>query len=144
MGDATWILLTDGYYIKLLFKSDDDAELHTYREEDFEKSSDITYELITRYKNNRIAEEKRLSSSSADIPAYTFSKVANFLEEKHKSNIFKSLVIVAPQDILEVVEQSFSGSLLNVITNKISGDYLKLSQDKLQNLLAKEMVATQQ
>jgi len=140
MEDAIWILLTDGYYIKLLFTSDDDSELHTYRAEDFEKSSDITYELITRYKNNNIPDEERLSpSSSADIPAYTFNKVASFLEEKHKNKIFKSLVIVAPQNILDVIEKCFSGSLLNVITNKIPGDHLNLSQDKLQNLLAKEM-----
>lgn len=144
MGDVTWILLTDGYYIKLLYTSDDDDELHTYREEDFEKSSDITYELITRYKNNSVPDKERLSPSSADISTYTFSKVSSFLEEKYKSKIFKSLVIVAPQNILEVIEQSFSGSLLDVVTNKIPGDYLKLSQDKLQNLLVKEMAETKQ
>ena len=131
MESATWILLTDGYYIKLLFTTANDGNLHTYRAEDFEKSSDITYELLTRYKKDSDPDQELLSPASADNPAYTLSKITCFLEEKYENKSFKSLIIIAPQNVLDALEQYFSRQLLDVVVNKITGDYLNLSQDKL-------------
>lgn len=137
MSEKTWILLTDGYYIKLLYISENDSTLKTYREADFDNSSEITYSLITRYKIDHSGNQTQPHSEDVETTDYTLKTMSGFLESKLEENAFGNLVILGPDEVLTALENNFSTDLLNTIRQKISGDYMNSPLDKLQEIIAK-------
>ncbi len=129
MSNRTWILITDSYYIKLLYVAEDGHTIKTYREADFDNSSDITYNLITRYKQNNS------DSDNLESPEYVLNSIASFLNDKVKENAFDELIVIAPDNVHVALQTIFSAQLLNAVKQKISGDYINLSLDKLQAII---------
>lgn len=129
MSNRTWILITDSYYIKLLYVAEDGHSIKTYREADFDNSSDITYNLITRYKQNNS------DSDNLESPEYVLNSIASFLNDKVKENAFDELIVIAPDNVHVALQTIFSAQLLNAVKQKISGDYINLSLDKLQAII---------
>jgi hypothetical protein len=141
MSKKIWILLTDGYYIKIIYVPEGEDILRTYREADFDNSSDLTYNLITRYKNpnNSVATQKE--NNDYESPIYLLALLSGFLEEKRQEGTFNSLIIVAPDNVQELLGQYLTSGTLNLIKHKVIGDYLNLSLDKLQDMLANKILA---
>ena len=135
MDDFTWVLLTDGYYIKLFYYSGDPKKLHAYRDGDFEHSSVITYNLITRHKKTTTDNSIKDLKSDIETPGYVLEMVCDFLIKHYDNKSFSSLAIVAPQPVMNIIEQIFPETLLGVIQTRITGDYLNLPQDELEHLL---------
>jgi protein required for attachment to host cells len=135
---VTWVLLTDGYYIRILFNTGQDATLNVYRESDFEKSSDITYKLITRYRVEKSTNENAQSdlSNKIDEADLMFELLNKFLSEKADKNEFNFLLVIAPQSILDRLNDGFPENVMERISDCIPGDYLILSQDRLEVALA--------
>ncbi len=129
MSNRTWILITDSYYIKLLYVAEDGHSIKTYREADFDNSSDITYNLITRYKQNNS------DSDNLESPEYVLNFIASFLNDKVKENAFDELIVIAPDNVHVALQTIFPAQLLNAVKQKISGDYINLSLDKLQAII---------
>ncbi len=129
MSNRTWILITDSYYIKLLYIAEDNRTIKTYREADFDNSSDITYNLITRYKQNNS------DSDNLESPEYVLNFIASFLNDKVKENAFDELIVIAPDNVHVALQTIFPAQLLNAVKQKISGDYINLSLDKLQAII---------
>ena len=136
MLQKIWILLTDGYYIKIIFVPEGEDSLRTYRDADFDNSSDLTYNLITRYKNSNDGVTIQANNIDYESPAYVLKLLSGFLEEKRQDGAFNSLIIVAPDNVQELLDQYLASDTLNLIAHKVSGDHLNLSLDKLQDVLA--------
>ncbi|NNE37904.1 MAG: hypothetical protein HKN08_06320 [Gammaproteobacteria bacterium] len=135
MSEITWILLTDGYYIKLLYYSGSDSTLKTYREDDFDNSSEITYTLITRYKNAPAGNQLQADAEDIEAPDYVLKLTSEFLNNKLEETAFNSLIIIAPDEVQDAIERNFSPDLMNCIKHKISGDHMNLPLDKLQIII---------
>jgi hypothetical protein len=137
MGEGkTWVVLTDGYYIKILYFQGQDSNLNVYRDDDFEHSSDITYRLITRYRRTGADEENIGKDMPAgDSSGYLLSELSAFLSEKYGLGAFEKLLIAAPGDIMENLEARLPDDISARIIARVEGDYLQLAQDQLEALL---------
>ncbi|MGY8815313.1 MAG: baeRF12 domain-containing protein [Gammaproteobacteria bacterium] len=141
---VTWVVFTDGYYIRIMFNDGLDTSLKVYRDGDFEKSSDITYKLITRYRvqqtsNNILPGE---SSKLDSNPDYLFGLLGEFLLEQASINTFNDLIVVSPEPILDKLNDYLPELVIKRIIASIPGDYLMLSQDKLEETLATYLPTT--
>jgi hypothetical protein len=135
---VTWAVFTDGYYIRIMFNDGLDTSLKVYRDADFEKSSEITYKLITRYRvqdssNNIVPGD---SSNLDSNPDYLFDLLGKFLLEQANINAFDDLIVVSPKPILDKLNDYLPDLVNKRIIANIPGDYLMLSQDKLEEALA--------
>ncbi|MGK0296801.1 MAG: hypothetical protein ACI9XC_000394 [Gammaproteobacteria bacterium] len=135
---VTWVVFTDGYYIRIMFNDGLDTSLKVYREADFEQSSDITYKLITRYRvqqsSNSIVPGE--SSNLDTNPDYLFDLLGKFLFEQASINTFNDLIVISPGPILDKLNDYLPELVVKRIIASIQGDYLMLSQDKLEEALA--------
>ncbi len=124
----TWVVLTDGYFIKVMYFTGDEIHLSTYREGDFEHSSDITYKLITRY---------RQTSGNAQDGSVNplYGLLTDLLTEHLKKGDFSELILLAPEQELKKLKETLPDVLTNHIGTSITGDYLAQPQDQLETLL---------
>ena len=127
---TTWVVLTDGYFIKIMYFNGEQIHLATYRDGDFEHSSDITYKLITRY---------RQASKDKDTPNPLYNLLTDFLTAHLKQGDFSELIFIAPEKELETLYEKLPEVLKNHTNTRISGDYLALSQDQLETLLKNKL-----
>ena len=128
---TTWVVLTDGYFIKIMHYSGEQIRLSTYREADFEKSSDITYQLITRYREQDVNNKDRSN--------LLYTLLTDFLTEHLKNGDFSQLVFIAPEKELDKLNKTLPDVLTAHIGKNITGDYLALSQDQLEEVLIQEL-----
>lgn len=135
MSDGiTWVILTDGNYIKIMFNTVKGGELKTLRDDDFEHTSVIAYKMVTRKRAltlNQAAQDNREQELG-----FFLQLLADFLLKQHQSNAFQNLVLVAPGDIVDRVRNYLPEPVKSQITSTIREDYLALTQDKLQEKLA--------
>jgi uncharacterized membrane protein YheB (UPF0754 family) len=122
----TFVVLTDGYYFKLMYYTDKSNTLLTYRNADFEHSSELTYKLITRMKD----------APDADISSYSIKEIVELLTRQYEEKLFNQLVLIAPEEVMTKLELALPDPIKKLVKNKVIGDYLHLSQDKLENDLA--------
>jgi hypothetical protein len=127
---TTWVVLTDGYFIKIMYFTGEPVCLSTYREDDFEKSSDITYQLITRF---------RESNDNKDRSNLLYTLLIDFLTAHLKNGDFSELIFLAPEDELIKLNDTLPDILITHIGKNIPGDYLALSQDQLESVLIEEL-----
>lgn len=134
--DITWVVLTDGYYIRIMFYQGQDITLNVYREGDFEKSSDITYKLIIRYRNQEDQSADALKpAEQLDKPGFLLNILGKFLTEKANQNKFEKIIVVGPQVVLDKLNDNLPEDVCNMIIAKIPGDFLSYSQDRLEETL---------
>ena len=134
--DITWVVLTDGYYIRIMFYQGQDITLNVYREGDFEKSSDITYNLIIRYRNQEDQSADALKpAEQLDKPGFMLNILGKFLTEKADQNKFGKIIVVGPQVVLDKLNDNLPEDVCNMIIAKIPGDFLSYSQDRLEETL---------
>lgn len=128
----TWVVLTDGYYIKIMFYSGDIIRLSTYRDDDFENSSELTYKLITRKRR-----EQALSGEAADEEGLLYKLLGDFLGEKLEAQAYSALLLAAPAEELVKLDSSLPDAVTECIIYRVEGDFLALSQERLEAALSK-------
>ena len=130
---TTWVILTDGNYIKIMFSNTPGGELKTLRDGDFEHTSVIAYQMVTRKR------ALTLQSSGKDTlkeeQGFFLQLLAEFLVKQQESNAFQKLILVAPGDIVDIVKERLPKSANDRIVATVKEDYLLLSQDKIQERL---------
>ena len=135
--DTTWVVLTDGYYIRIMFYKGQKVSLNTYRDGDFEKSSEITYKLITRERNTgdgEIESTHRLDHTE-NKEDYLFELLPGFLSEHAEINTYESLILTAPDSVIKKLKSFLPEVVVARIKAFIPGDYLYLSQDRLEEVI---------
>lgn len=129
----TWVVLTDGNYIKIMFNTSRGGELKTLREADFENTSIIAYRMVTR---KRALTLNGTNNSREQEINYFLQLVAEFLQEQQKNNAFQNLVFVAPGDLTARLSSHLPEPVASRISTMVQDDYLPLTQDKLQEKLS--------
>lgn len=130
MSDTTtWVVLTDGNYIKIMFNNARGGDLKTLRDDDFEHTSIIAYKMVTR--------QRALTQDSAETEAGYFLKLlADFLVNQLETAAYASLVLVGPANIVDTLQQKLPKQVTDRITATVNEDCLLYSQDTLQQKLA--------
>jgi hypothetical protein len=122
----TWIVITDGYFIKIMLKSNQHNSLKTLRDNDFEHTSNITYNLVTNKRNIKAVNDEE---------PYFVKLLATFLLERFENKAFNDLVLVAPDNVLEIMRCGMPNSITRQIKVMITGDYLYTTQDKIEEYM---------
>jgi protein required for attachment to host cells len=130
MSDTTtWVVLTDGNYIKIMFNNARGGDLKTLRDDDFEHTSIIAYKMVTR--------QRALTQNSAETETGYFLKLlADFLVNQLEIAAYVSLVLVGPANIVDTLQQKLPKQVTDRITATVNEDCLLYSQDTLQQKLA--------
>ncbi len=135
MNDGiTWVILTDGNFIKIMFNNSRGSELKTLRDGDFEHTSEIAYKMVTRKRaltmNNSGHDTRR------EEQGFFLQLLADFLVKQQEKNAFQHLILVAPGNIVDIVNEHLPKTAKDRIVAIIREDFLLLSQDKIQERLA--------
>ncbi len=130
MSDTTtWVVLTDGNYIKIMFNNARGGDLKTLRDDDFEHTSVIAYKMVTR--------QRALTQDSAETETGYFLKLlADFLVNQLEIAAYVRLVLVGPANIVDTLQQKLPKQVTDRITATVNEDCLLYSQDTLQQKLA--------
>lgn len=130
MSDTTtWVVLTDGNYIKIMFNNARGGDLKTLRDDDFEHTSIIAYKMVTR--------QRALTQNSAETETGYFLKLlADFLVNQLEIAAYVRLVLVGPANIVDTLQQKLPKQVTDRITATVNEDCLLYSQDTLQQKLA--------
>jgi len=135
MNDGiTWVILTDGSYIKIMFNTASGAELKTLRDGDFEHTSKIAYQMVTRKRALTIDHAGQDTIHEEQI--FFLKLLSDFLVAQLENNAWQKLVLVAPGEIIELLVKQLPGAVTDRITAVVNDDMLTLTQDKLQEKLA--------
>lgn len=135
MNDGiTWVILTDGDYIKIMFNTARGGELKTLRDGDFEHTSKIAYQMVTRKRALTMNPDGQ--DQSRQERTFFLKLLADFLLEQQVQNAYQNLLLVAPGNIIDLVKAQLSDPVQDRIRATVREDYLLLSQDKLQERLA--------
>jgi len=124
----TWVVLTDGNYIKIMFNKSRGADLKTLREGNFEHTSEIAYKMVTRKRTLTLNKSVTLQ----DEQSFFLKLLADFLTQQQEANAFQYLTLVAPGEITDTVKGYLSESVKTTLTATVKQDYLPLTQDKIQ------------
>jgi hypothetical protein len=126
---TTWVILTDGNYIKIMFNNVRGGDLKTLRDDDFEHTSVIAYKMVTR--------KRALTQNTADTETgYFLNLLADFLVKQQEKNAYARLVLVGPGNIVDTLMQNLPKQVKDCVSATLSEDCLLYSQDKLQQKLA--------
>ncbi len=128
----TWVILTDGNYIKIMFNKVRGDNLKTLREGDFEHTSEIAYKMVTR---KRALTLNKLATLQ-DEQSFFLKLLADFLNKQQEINAFQYLTLVAPGDITDIIKGFLPETVNKMIISSVKADYLQLSQDKIQTNLS--------
>ena len=135
MSDGiTWVVLTDGDYIKIMFNTARGKELKTLRDGDFEHTSKIAYQMVTRKRALTMSPDGQ--DQAWQEQTFFLKLLADFLLKQQDQNAFQNLLLVAPGNIIDLVMEQLTGPVKDRISATVREDYLLLSQDKLQERLA--------
>jgi hypothetical protein len=134
MNDGiTWVILTDGSYIKIMFNTASGAELKTLRDGDFEHTSKIAYQMVTR--KRALTMDPAGQGSVREEQVFFLKLLSEFLVAQLANNAWQKLVLVAPAEIIKMLLEQLPGPVTDRITAAVSEDMLALTQDKLQEKL---------
>jgi len=128
----TWVVLTDGNYIKIMFNKTRGADLKTLRDGDFEHTSEIAYKMVTRKRALTLSQSVTLQ----DEQSFFLKLLADFLTKQQEANAYQYLTLVAPGEITDIVKGFLPETVNKSIMSTIKADYLQLSQDKIQGNLS--------
>jgi len=123
----TWIIITDGYFIKIMVNKGPGMGINPLRDNDFEQTSVITYKLVTNKRNDK---------SNRQGQEYFIEQLSGFLTENYRSQSYSQLVLIAPADVLETLEKNLPEDITRNIKATLKEDYLSVTQDKLQSSLS--------
>ena len=130
MSDTTtWVVLTDGNYIKIMFNNVRGGDLKTLRDGDFEHTSVIAYKMVTR--------QRALTQNNAETETgYFLNLLADFLVSQLETGAYARLVLVGPGNIVDTLLEKLPKQVTDRITATVKEDCLLYSQDTLQQKLA--------
>lgn len=135
MTDGTsWVILTDGNFIKIMFNNSRGSELKTLRDGDFEHTSEIAYKMVTR--KRALTMKQTGHDTSREEQSFFLQLLADFLAKQQENNAFQNLILVAPGNIVDIVIEHLPKTTKDKIITSIREDFLSLPQDKIQERLA--------
>lgn len=135
MNDGiTWVVLTDGNYIKIMFNTARRGELKTLRDADFENTSEIAYKMVTRKRALTLNHQGKMDHE--EEIGFFLKLIADFLQQQEQNNAFQNLLFIAPGDLTDRLSRYLPESINRRIIATVKDDYLPLTQDKLQEKLA--------
>ena len=126
---TTWIVVTDGNYLKILVDEPGGTGLKHLRTDDFAQTSDLTYKLIT---------------SKRDVPAedgleYHCRLLGNLLSDQAGQAAYHRLLLVAPDGVLEQMKRLLPAEVRARITDTLTGDHLHTPLDILEERLSEQL-----
>ena len=130
----TWVMLTDGNFIKIMFNKVRGSELKTLRDGDFEHTSEIAYKMVTR--KRALTMRNSGHDTLEEEQGFFLQMLADFLAKQQKLNAFQNLILVAPGNIVDIVNKRLPETTKDKIVATVREDFLLLSQDKIQEKLA--------
>lgn len=135
MNDGiTWVILTDGNFIKIMFNKARGSELKTLRDDDFEHTSEIAYKMVTR--KRALTMKNPGHDTRQEEQSFFLQLLVDFLAKQLENNAFQNLILVAPGNIVDIVNERLPKTAKDKIVATVREDYLLLSQDKIQERLA--------
>jgi protein required for attachment to host cells len=127
-NNITWIIITDGYFIKIMVNKGPGMGISPLRDNDFEQTSVITYKLVTNKRNDR---------SNRQEQEYFIEQLSGFLAENLQSQSYSQLVFIAPEEVLAKLEKNLPELVTKNIKATLKEEYLSVTQDKLELLVAR-------
>jgi hypothetical protein len=136
MSDVTtWVVLSDGRYIKILINKGTGKQLFILDADDLPAYAELCYLMVNNKPLNGTGD---LAVSKA---INNLQYQADFLVEHHKLGMFNRLVIVAPPDVLSGLKVALPEQLVKLIDGELAEDLTVTSNDVIQNRI-EDMIAT--
>ncbi len=131
MSEITWIVLSDGRYIKVLYQSSSDSNLLVLKSDDHECYAELCYE---------VASGRAPGNDSVVFSSERYIRLqADFLEEQMRVGSYHRLVLVAPSLVLEALREALSDKVIALIAGELAEDLLSASNDMIEKRLATEI-----
>lgn len=127
---TTWVVVTDGNYLKILVDDRDGTGLKHLRSDDFAQTSDLTYKIIT---------------SKRDVPAedgigYFSRLLGEVLAARLQNGEYDSLLLVSPPDQAQALREHLPEQVNARITAVLEEDHLRTPLDILEEIIHAQLV----
>ena len=123
----TWVVLSDGRYIKILINKGEGKALTILNADDMPAYADLCYLMVNGKPLNGVGD-LAISSKINNVQCQ-----ANFLTEHHKLGMFDYLAIAAPADVLTRLKNILPAELLKLVIGEIMEDLSVETNSEIEN-----------
>ncbi len=136
MSDVTtWVVLSDGRYIKILINKGVGKQLLVLDADNFPAYAELCYLMVNGKPLNgtgELAKSKKIDNIQCQ---------ADFLTGHHKLEMFDRLILVAPENVLTALKSALPEQIANLIAGELAGDLTVTSNDVIEERIADMIIA---
>ncbi len=136
MSDVTtWVVLSDGRYIKILINKGVGKQLLILNADDFPAYAELCYLMVNGKPMNGtgdLARSKKINNIQCQ---------ADFLTEHHKLEMFDHLILVAPEKVLSALKEALPEQIKDLIVGELTEDLTVTSNDVIENRVAGMLIS---
>ncbi len=129
MSHTTWVVLTDGRYIRILFNQGEGKSLLTLKADDSKALADLSFEVVRQVKVG--ASNGKASKQKTDMQL-----LADFLSSQLADEQYQKLILVAPQMAIDELQGELNDEVKQTISSTLAEDLLATSVDDIEIKLA--------
>lgn len=119
---VTWAVLSDGRYLKILYKQSERASLRVLKTDNY---AGLCYQIV----NNKPRGDTAVAARSK--PQDYIRLQADFLSREHQAGAFDDLLLVAPDDVIERLCARLPATVTDSIVAGMNQDWLPKSNDDI-------------
>ena len=129
MSHTTWVVLTDGRYIRVLFNQGEGKSLLTLKADDSKALANLCFEVVRQIKAG--ASNGMASKQKTDMQL-----LAEFLSSQFNEDQYQKLILVAPQTAIDELQGELTDEVRQTISSTVAEDLLPVSVDDIEIKLA--------
>lgn len=132
----TWIVLSDGRYIKILIDKGVGKQLVVLQVDDVQAYADLCYLMVNGKPLNGTGD----LAISKKINNLQFQ--ADFIAEQHELGMFSQMLIGAPQEVLTALRDALPEQVAKLIIGEIAEDLMVMSNGIIEERFADMIISS--